>query len=328
MVKSKNMVKDGRKVSRRSRPCLNPGDPLCGKGAVRKPDARPNKLRHIQVIVQGKASGHTDVFDTSAQQSMISRDGWEIIKRHEKWIDTRGVYLGGSSKAGRRLHLVDARDVVKYCLDGKSYLIIVRQVFFNLSSDETLLAEDQIECHGVKVYSCPRVFDGNQLVESRDQVGRIVKLAIEWYGSTRYLDISPHTRVDVATLNSLEFTLGDPCQPYSPFWKINLQLKLSKPCTSLDRVRYAWTNEQITEWQKRLGYISSKLVKKIFESSTQFYAGARHEREVIPNKSATESFSTMPDSLRIVRCNKETFSVDVVVDTHAVKRGGGFCFME
>ena len=101
------------------------------------------------------------------------------------------------------MQLVDARGVVKNRLDGKSYLIIVRQLFFNPSSDETLLAEDQIEFHGLKVYSHPRVFGGNQLVEARDQVGRIVKLAIVWDGSTRYLDISPPAKVDVATLSSL-----------------------------------------------------------------------------------------------------------------------------
>ena len=50
---------------------------------------------------------------------MIGRDGWEIIKRHDKWIDVRGVDLGSSSKAGCRLHLVDARGVVKNRLDRK-----------------------------------------------------------------------------------------------------------------------------------------------------------------------------------------------------------------
>ena len=75
---------------------------------------------------------------------MLGRDGWEIIKNHEKWIDTRGVYLCGPSKTGRRLQLVDARGVVKNRLDGKSYLVIIRQAFFNSNSDETLLAEDQI----------------------------------------------------------------------------------------------------------------------------------------------------------------------------------------
>ena len=132
---------------------------------------------------------------------------------------------------------------MKNRLDGKSYFIIVRQFFFNPSSDETLLAEDQKECHGVKVYSRPRVFGGKQLVEARYQVGRVFKLVIQWDGSTRYLDVSPPTRVDVLTLNSLEFTSGEPYQPYCPFGKITCQLKLSEPCTSLDRVKYAWTNE-------------------------------------------------------------------------------------
>ena len=181
---------------------------MCSKGAARKLDAQPNKLRHVRGVVQGKASGHTAVFDTGPQHYMIGRYGWEIIKHHEKWINIRCVDLGGSSKTGRRLQLVDARGVVKYCLDGKSYLVIVRQVFFNPISDETLLAEDQIECHGVKVYSHPRVFWGNQLVEARYQVGRVVKLAVEWDSSTRYLDVSSPTRVDVFTLNSLEFTSG------------------------------------------------------------------------------------------------------------------------
>ena len=144
MVKSKNMVKDGRKVSRRSRPDLNPQDPLISKGDARKPDAQPNNLRHIHVIVHGKARGHTSLIDTGAHHSMIGRDGWEIIKRHNKWIDARGAYLGSSSKAGRRLHLVDAKGVVKNCLDGRRYLIVIRQAFFNPSLDETLLAEDQI----------------------------------------------------------------------------------------------------------------------------------------------------------------------------------------
>ena len=69
-------------------------------------------------------------------------------------------------------------------LDGKSYMVILRQALFNTNSDKTLLAEDKIECNGVKVFSRPRVFS-KQLVEYRDQVGRIVKLGISWDGSTR-----------------------------------------------------------------------------------------------------------------------------------------------
>ena len=52
--------------------------------------------------------------------------------------------------------MVDARGVVKNCLDGKLYLVTVSQVFFNPNSEETLLSKDQIECFGVKVYLRPR----------------------------------------------------------------------------------------------------------------------------------------------------------------------------
>ena len=112
-----------------------------------------------------------------------------------------------------------------------------------------MLAEDLIECHGVKVFSRPRVLGGKQLVEAKEQVVHIIKLAIAWDGSTRYLAILPPTKVDVATLSSLEITSGEPYLPYSPFGKTTCQFRLSEPCTSLDRVKYAWTNERITEWR-------------------------------------------------------------------------------
>ena len=131
------------------------------------------------------------MFDTGPQKFMIGQDGWEIIKHHDTWIYAQGVNMGGPSKAGRRLQLVYARGVVKNLLDGKRCLEILRQAFFNPNLDEALLAEDQIECYGVKVYSRPRVFGGKQLVEARYQLGRSVKLGISWGGSTRYLDITP-----------------------------------------------------------------------------------------------------------------------------------------
>ena len=111
--------------------------------------------------------------------------------------------MGGASNAGRRLQLVGTRGVVKNCLGGKSYLVILRQYFFNPNSNETLLAKDQIECYGVKVYSRPRVYGGKQLVEDRDQVGRSVKLGISWDDSTRYLDVIPPNMLDVDRLGFL-----------------------------------------------------------------------------------------------------------------------------
>ena len=87
-----------------------------------------------------------------------------------------------------------------------------------------------------------------------------------------------------------------------------------------------WTHEKIQEWRQRLGYVRYHLVKKTLASSTHFNPGVRHEREVTPKKSAAERFPAMADSLRGVCCNKETFSVDVVENTHAGKKRWGIVF--
>ena len=147
--KSKLAIKGGRATPRKSRPGLKPRGTLGIRGTSRSTaNSSPNKsrvkLRHYQGVVQGAAGAHVAVFDTGAQQSMLGYGGWEIINYHDKWIDTRGVNLGGPSKASRRLQLLDVRGVVKNRLDGKSYLVIIRQAFYKSNSDETLLAEDQI----------------------------------------------------------------------------------------------------------------------------------------------------------------------------------------
>ena len=118
-----------------------------------------------------------------------------------------GLQHGRTSKVRAQF----ATGIYKGCgensLDGKRYLVIIRQAFFNPNSDETLLAEHQIKCYGVKVYSRPRVFGGKQLVEAREKVGRSVKIVISWDGSTRYLNITPpHIMDDVERLCSLQVT--------------------------------------------------------------------------------------------------------------------------
>ena len=71
------MAKNGCAVTRRSRPVLKPQGPALSKIAVQKFDALPKIQKHVQVIVHnGKARGHTAVFDTGAQQYMIGRDRW------------------------------------------------------------------------------------------------------------------------------------------------------------------------------------------------------------------------------------------------------------
>ena len=132
MEKSNNMANSGGKVNHKGRPIMKPRGSVRSNRAVQTFDAHPKSHKHAQGIVHnGISRGHYAVFDTGAQQYIIGRDGWEIIKRHDTWIETKSVNMGGSSKAGRRLQLVDARSVVKNRLDGKRYLAILRKDFFN-----------------------------------------------------------------------------------------------------------------------------------------------------------------------------------------------------
>ena len=104
MGKSKNMTKSGRKVTRKGRLVLKPRGYARSKKYVGNFYARPKSHKHAQGIFHdGIARGYTEVFDTGPQKYMIGRDGWEIIKRHDTWIDAQGVNMGDSSKEGRRL---------------------------------------------------------------------------------------------------------------------------------------------------------------------------------------------------------------------------------
>ena len=121
MGKFKNMVNYGRKFTRKGRPVMNPRGTMSSKRDVQTFDARPKSHKNAQGIVHDRiARGHTIVFDTEDQQSMIGQYGWEIIKRHDTWIDAQGVNIVGPSKAGHRLQLVDARGVVKIVWMGSA----------------------------------------------------------------------------------------------------------------------------------------------------------------------------------------------------------------
>ena len=126
------------------------------------------------------------------------------------------------------------------------------------------MAEEQIECYGVKVYSLPGVFGVKQLVEAREKVGRQVKLGISWDGSTRHLDVRPPTNEDINRLGSMQITCKETYSPYSLFGTSTRKFKQDKPCLGTGRVNIVWTNEKIQEWRQRLGYVILNLVKDTF----------------------------------------------------------------
>ena len=83
-----------------------------------------------------------------------------------------------------------------------------------------------------------------------------------------------------------------------------------------------WTSDKIQEWRQHLGYVSANTVNKTFEASTQDYPDVKQEHEFIPKKSAVVRFPSLPDPMRSTICNKESFSVDVMEDTHTGKSFG------
>ena len=75
MVKSNNMAKSGRKVARKERPVMKPQGYMPSKRDVQNFGARPKFHKHAQLIVHdGISRGHTAVFDTWDQKSIIGID--------------------------------------------------------------------------------------------------------------------------------------------------------------------------------------------------------------------------------------------------------------
>ena len=166
------------------------------------------------------------------------------------------------------------------------------------------MEEEKIECYGVKVYPRPRVFGGNQFIDSRDQAGSQVKLGISWDGSTRHLDVSPLTREDINTLDSLQIICGEPYSIYISFGIYTRQFRFDNPCLVTVRVNITWKKDKIQEWRKRLGCISAQLVKKTYEASTQDYPGVRHKCEVMSKNSDVVIIISLPDPMNDICCNK------------------------
>ena len=79
---------------------------------------------------------------------MIGMCGWEIIKLHDNWIYSQGVNMVGSSKGCRQLQLIDARGVVKICLDKKRNLVIVRKDFSTKVKRISFLQRNKLDVMG------------------------------------------------------------------------------------------------------------------------------------------------------------------------------------
>ena len=110
---------------------------------------------------------------------------------------------------------------------------------------------------------------------------------------------------------------------YSPFGISTRQFKLDNHCLGTGKVEMTWTNEKIQEWRHHLGHVSTHILKKTFEASTNDYPGASNDREFMPKKSSVVRFTRLPDKMRSISRNNEKFSVDITEDTHDEKKHWG-----
>ena len=63
-----------------------------------------------------------------------------------------------------------------------------------------------------------------------------------------------------------------------------------------------------------------------FDASTKDYTGVRNEREEIPKKLEVIRFTSLPDTMHGIRCNKEMFLEDVMEHSHSGEKRWGLVF--
>ena len=114
MEKYDNMAKSGSNSTAKGCPVLDPWGVFLSNMDVQTRNAHLKSHKYAQVIFHnGYTRGHNAVLDTVFQQYMVGMGGWEITQRHGMWIYSQGVNTGVSSKAGRLLLLVNAKECGK-----------------------------------------------------------------------------------------------------------------------------------------------------------------------------------------------------------------------
>ena len=95
---------------------------------------------------------------------------------------------------GCNFQLFNAHAVMKNQLDGKLYIVIVRQVLQNTNLYKTLLVEYKLKVQRVRVYLIPKVFVINKFMVAKESIGCPRTLGILWDSNNNYLDFSSPTK--------------------------------------------------------------------------------------------------------------------------------------
>ena len=78
------------------------------------------------------------------------------------------------------------------------------------------------------------------------------------------------------------------------------------------------------EWSQYIGYVIFRVLKKTFETSTQYYILLN---EVLPKKLEILKVLGLPNSIRGIKRNRKTFSADFVEHSNYGIRKWGLAFL-
>ena len=125
------------------------------------------------------------VIDNGATQCLIGNKGWRILVRHPKHVSCKGAFPGSTPEI---LQIVDAATTL---LDEQGRRIAIARMNQGMHcplSEQTLLAEDQLENNGIEVHSRAKAFGGKQCLLVNHQVtAKFMKIQLGWKQSTKIL---------------------------------------------------------------------------------------------------------------------------------------------
>ncbi len=126
-----------------------------------------NKLKHYENRkinnIQFSGPTYCTIVDNGAQQSLVGNKDWIVSKRHNNRVAVSGA-IGDTVDV---LHVVDAYTTLVDEAGRGLAILWLNQCLHCPESSQTLLAEDQLECNGVEVHSCAKVFNGRQCIYAR-----------------------------------------------------------------------------------------------------------------------------------------------------------------
>ena len=151
------------------------------------------------------------VIANGAQVTLIGYRDWIIKNKHQTWIKSSGAV---GTQSTETLRLVDALStLVNHAGDAVAIGQLYQGVYCS-TSEQSLIAEDQLEWNGVRVESRVKHFGGEQPVHAtHPATKKPLRLELAWDGSTKYLLSRKPTKEELKKLPVIVLTLDTPYDP-------------------------------------------------------------------------------------------------------------------